>query len=140
MTVASVLVDSSVLLDVATSDPEWSDWSARQLWRARETTDVVINALVYAEVSAAFDRIETADMFFQNVDVRREDVPWGAAFAAGQMFKSSRKTGGARNAPLPDFFIAAHAMICGYALLSRDRGFLRQPYAALKLIHPDTHP
>jgi predicted nucleic acid-binding protein len=67
-------------------------------------------------------------------------VPWAAAYVAGQMFKAYRKSGGTRLAPLPDFFIAAHAALCGYQLLSRDAGFFRNYYPALKLIHPDTHP
>jgi predicted nucleic acid-binding protein len=137
---ATVLVDSSVLLDVATDNGQWSDWSGRQLWQARETNDIAINAMIYAEVSSAFSAIERVDQFLTDVDVRREDVPWAAAYVAGQMFKAYRKAGGARLAPLPDFFIAAHAALCGYQLLSRDTGFFRSYFPALKLIHPDTHP
>ena len=134
---ATILLDSSVLLDLATDDPVWGDWSARQVWAAREHSRLAINAMVYAEVSTAFDAIEKADAFFSDVDVSREDVPWSAAFAAGQMFRHHRKT---NEKPLPDYFIAAHALICGYQLLSRDRGYLRPPFKALALIHPDTHP
>lgn len=137
---ATILVDSSVLLDLATDNKQWGDWSGRQLWEARENSDIVINALIYAEVSAAFSGIERVDQFLTDVDVRREDVPWAAAYVAGQTFRSYRQSGGTRIAPLPDFFIAAHAALCGYALLSRDAGFFRNYYPALKLIHPDTHP
>jgi predicted nucleic acid-binding protein len=133
---ASILVDSSVLLDLATADPNWSDWSARQLWDMRETSDLVINSIVYAEVSAAFETIEKADTFLKDVDLRREDVPWAAAFAAGQMFRSSRKDAASRKQPLPDYFIAAHALLCGYKLLSRDAGYLRPFFSGLHVIHP----
>ena len=137
---ATVLVDSSVLLDIATDDAQWCDWSGRKLWQARESSDIVINAMVYAEVAGAFWEIESVDRFLGDVDVRREDVPWAAAYVAGQTYKTYRKAGGARLTPLPDFFIAAHAALCGYALLSRDGGYFRSYYPALKLIHPDTHP
>jgi predicted nucleic acid-binding protein len=134
---ASVLVDSSVLLDVATDDPKWSDWSAEKLWALRNSTDLVINAMVYAEVSAAFETVERADLFLKTVDVRREDVPWAAAFAAGQMFRSSRRAVGEKKMPLPDYFIAAHALLCGYQLLTRDDGYLRSVFSGLDIIHPD---
>jgi predicted nucleic acid-binding protein len=137
---ATVLVDSSVLLDLATDDPDWGEWSGRRVWDARETGEIVINAMVYAEVASAFDKIEVVDRFLAHVDVRREDVPWAAAFVAGQIYKSYRKEGGRRATPLPDFFVAAHASLCGYDLLSRDGGFFRTYFPKLNIIHPDTHP
>jgi predicted nucleic acid-binding protein len=132
----SVLVDSSVLLDLATNDPHWSDWSAQKLWELRDTSDIVINAIIYAEVTAAFEMIEVADAFLKNVDVRREDVPWAAAFAAGQMFRSGRRDLTEKKTPLPDYFIGAHALLCGYQLLSRDTGYLRPMFSGLNVIHP----
>lgn len=132
----SVLVDSSVLLDVATADPNWSDWSAQKLWFLRDSADIVINAIIYAEVTAAFETIETADAFLKEVDVRREDVPWAAAFAAGQMFRTNRRESKERKTPLPDYFIGAHALICGYQLLSRDAGYLRPMFSGINVIHP----
>jgi predicted nucleic acid-binding protein len=133
---ASVLVDSSVLLDLATSDPNWSDWSAQKLWSLRDRADIVINAIIYAEVTAAFEKIETADAFLNDVDVRREDVPWAAAFAAGQMFRTNRRRLKESKTPLPDYFIGAHALICGYRLLSRDAGYLRPVFSGIDVIHP----
>lgn len=133
---ASVLVDSSVLLDLATDDPNWSNWSAQKLWVLRDTSDIVINAIIYAEVTAAFDTIETADEFLKDVNVRREDLPWAAAFAAGQMFRLSHRNRGEHKTPLPDYFIGAHALLCGYQLLSRDKGYLRPIFSGLQVIHP----
>jgi predicted nucleic acid-binding protein len=132
----SVLVDSSVLLDLATNDPLWSDWSAQALWELRDTSDIVINAIIYAEVTAAFETIESADAFLKDVDVRREDVPWAAAYAAGQLFRAGRRDVRERKTPLPDCFIGAHALLCGYKLLSRDTGYLRPMFSGLSVIHP----
>ncbi|MFO1034358.1 MAG: type II toxin-antitoxin system VapC family toxin [Hyphomicrobiales bacterium] len=136
---ASILVDSSVLLDVATSDARWAGWSARNLWQARESADILINAIVYAEVSAAFERIEEVDAFLLDVGARREDVPWTAAYAAGRIHKSYLKAGGQRRTPLPDFFIAAHAALCGYQLLTRDADYFRNYFPRLSVIHPEGH-
>jgi predicted nucleic acid-binding protein len=132
----SVLVDSSVLLDLATNDPQWSDWSGQKLWELRNSSDIVINAIIYAEVTAAFETLETADAFLKDVDVRREDVPWAAAFAAGQLFRAGRRDSVERKRPLPDYFIGAHALLCDYQLLSRDAGYLRPVFSGLRVIHP----
>ncbi len=46
-----VLVDSNVVLDVAAGDPNWSDRSSAALLRAMDEAALVINPLIYAEVS-----------------------------------------------------------------------------------------
>ena len=49
-----VLVDTNVLLDLFTDDPQWRSWSERALADALMTDGVGINQIVYAEVSLAF--------------------------------------------------------------------------------------
>ena len=109
----STLVDSNVLLDIATDDPVWFGWSAAALQECHRTGELVVNAMIYGEVSGAFDRIEDVDALLPPASYRREEVPWAAAFLAGQAFRRYRRRGGSRLAPLPDFFIGAHAPICG---------------------------
>ncbi len=53
-----VLVDSNVLLDIITDDPTWGVWSTSTLSRTADESVLVINALVYAEVSVGFPSIE----------------------------------------------------------------------------------
>ena len=53
-----VLVDSNVILDVTTEDPRWYTWSSRQLEGLAERHTLVINSVIYAEVSVGFERIE----------------------------------------------------------------------------------
>ncbi len=53
-----IFVDSNVILDVVTRDPRWSAWSVDQLGRASPLEDLVINEVVYAEVSVGYDRFE----------------------------------------------------------------------------------
>lgn len=57
----TVLVDSSVLLDVLTADPRWSAWSSRMLVRLLDEGSLAINPIIYAEISVGFDRIEDLD-------------------------------------------------------------------------------
>lgn len=130
------LVDSNVLLDVFTDDPQWGDWSAAHLARAFDTGPVAINPLIFAELSVGFDRIEDLDVALPDA-IKREDLPWEAAFLAGRCFVQYRRGGGARRSPLPDFYIAAHAATRGRTLLTRDRPRYLHLLPALNVISPD---
>lgn len=129
------LVDSNVLLDIFTDDPHWSDWSAASLARAFDEGPVLINPIIYAELSIGFDRIERLDDSLPD-QIQREALPWDAAFLAGQCFLKYRRSGGARRSPLPDFYIAAHAAITGRALLTRDRPRHTELLPSLRVIAP----
>jgi predicted nucleic acid-binding protein len=131
-----VLVDSNVLLDVATVDPIWSDWSSAMLERVADEAIVVINALVFAEVSVGFSTIEALEEALPRDLFRREDLPYEAAFLAGKCFLEYRRGGGAKRSPLPDFYIGAHAAVAGYRLLTRDASRYRTYFPRLELIAP----
>jgi hypothetical protein len=132
----AVLVDSNVILDIALEDVEWLEWSAESLARCGESSLLVINPLIYSEVSAGFARIEDLDDALPEEYFRREPLPWEAAFLAGKAFLEYRHAGGARRSPLPDFYIGAHAAILGYSLLTRDARRYRTYFPTLKLICP----
>ena len=133
----AVLVDSNVLLDVATSDPTWGDWSAETLERTADSASLVINPLVYAEVSIGFDAIEDLERALPVDLYRREALPFEAGFLAGKCFLRYRRAGGQERSPLPDFYIGAHAAIAGYRLLTRDATRYRSYFPNLTLIAPD---
>lgn len=133
---AAVLVDSNVLLDVATNDPEWAEWSADALSRTADNAILVINPLVYAEVSIGFDAIEDLEAALPIDLYRREDLPYEAGYLAGKCFLRYRRAGGLKRSPLPDFYIGAHAAVAGYRLLTRDAGRYRTYFPNLKLIAP----
>ena len=133
---ATVLVDSNVLLDVLTEDPEWYDWSADALRREADQSVLVINPIIYAEVSIRFARIEELDEALPDDVFRRDALPWEAAFLAGKAFIGYRRRRGARRSPLPDFYIGAHAAIAGLALLTRDPARYRTYFSSLQLIAP----
>jgi predicted nucleic acid-binding protein len=131
-----VLVDSNVLLDVATVDPIWSGWSSAMLERVADDAILVINALVYAEVSVGFSTIEALEEALPRDIFRREDLPYEAAFLAGKCFLEYRPGSGAKRSPLPDFYIGAHAAVAGYRLLTRDASRYRTYFPRLELIAP----
>jgi predicted nucleic acid-binding protein len=134
--VADTLVDSSVLLDVLTEDAEWLDWSGAALARAADKGRLLINPLVYAEVSVGFDRIEELDAALDPAAFVRRPLPWEAGFLAGKVFLQYRRAGGARRSPLPDFYIAAHAALEGLILLTRDPQRVRTYFPRLRIVAP----
>lgn len=129
-------MDSNVLLDVVTDDPQWGDWSASELAAAARRGPLVINSIVYAEVSVGFTRIEDLDDALDPEHFRRDDLPWNAAFLAGKAFLAYRRRGGAKGAPLPDFYIGAHAAVTGLVLLTRDDTRYRTYFPTVRLIAP----
>jgi len=133
----AVLVDSNVLLDVATNDPAWGDWSAEALERTADESILVINPLVYAEVSIGFDAIEDLEAALPIDLYRREELPYEAGFLAGKCFLRYRRAGGQKRSPLPDFYIGAHAAVAGYRLLTRDAIRYRSYFPNLAMIAPE---
>ena len=132
----ATFVDSNVILDLFTENEEWFDWSASMLSQAAENGRVVINPIVYAEVSMGFDRIEEVDAALPAAYFAREPLPWEASFLAARAFLKYRRRGGARTSPLPDFFIGAHAAIAGYTLLTRDARRYRTYFPRLRIVAP----
>jgi predicted nucleic acid-binding protein len=133
----AVLVDSNVLLDLMTEDARWFAWSAEAVERAANTFRLVINAIVYAEVSVRYSRIEDLEAALPKAMIEREAIPYEAAFLAGKAFLTYRRRGGTKRAPLPDFFIGAHAAVADYSLLTRDAAGYRTYVPKLRLISPD---
>lgn len=132
----ATLIDSCVLLDVITDDARWADWSARHIATAVETGRVVINPLIYAEVSVGYETFEELDELLPASDFEREPLPFLAGFAAGKAFVRYRRGGGGKRSPLPDFYIGAHAVLAGYRLLTRDARRYRSYFPALAIIAP----
>lgn len=130
------LVDSNVLLDLFTEDDEWFDWSSAMVERCGDAGELVINPIIYAEVSPQFDSIEELDDALPADYFRRAELPWEAGFLAGRAFLKYRSAGGVRRSPLPDFYIGAHAAIEGLTLLTRDPGRYRKYFRALTILAP----
>ena len=132
----STLVDTNVLLDIVLEDDEWLEWSGAMVADAARHGRIVINPIIYAEVSGAYEDIETMDRALPADYYIREPLPWDAAFLAGRAYVAYRRRGGVRRSPLPDFYIGAHAAVAGHTLLTRDPGRYRAYFPKLRIIAP----
>jgi predicted nucleic acid-binding protein len=131
-----VLVDSNVILDVATVDPVWLSWSETMMRRVADEASLVINPLIYAEVAVRYRSLEDLETALPSDLFRRDPLPYDAAFLAGRAFRMYRRRGGTRTSPLPDFYIGAHAAVRRYRLLTRDAARYRTYFPTVELIAP----
>jgi hypothetical protein len=131
------LIDTNVLLDLVTDDPNWAGWSVAQLEAASLNGPLLINDVVYAELAVRYDRIEHLEEFVDEAGLVITPMPRAALFLAGKVFTQYRRSGGSRTGVLPDFFIGAHAAANELPLLTRDVGRYRTYFPSLKLISPD---
>lgn len=130
------LVDANVLLDLVTDDPHWAKWSIAQLEAALLRGPLLINDIIYEEISIRYSRIEEVDAFVEVAGLEIAAMPRAALFLAGKIFTRYRKSGGSRTGVLPDFFIGAHAAVAGLPLLTRDIGRYRTYFPSITLITP----
>ena len=131
-----VLVDSNVLLDIATGDLTWAPWSSQALAECTEFAVLLINPIIYSEVSIGYPTIEALDAALPIHLFERAALPWEAGFLAGKCFLAYRRRGGLRTAPLPDFYIGAHAAIDHLAILTRDAARYRTYFPKLEVLAP----
>jgi predicted nucleic acid-binding protein len=131
------LVDTNVLLDVVTEDAAWADWSQRQLEAAAVRGPLLINDVVYAELSVGFLRKEEVDEALAIARAETAAIPREALFLAGKAFQRYRTGGGMRTGVLPDFFVGAHAAVAGLPLLTRDMRRYRAYFPTVHLISPE---
>ncbi|PSH61423.1 DNA-binding protein [Phyllobacterium brassicacearum] len=131
-----ILVDTNVLLDLVTDDPNWADWSVAQLEAASLRGPLLINDVVYAELAVRYSRIEELEAFVGEAGLEFVPIPRAALFLAGKVYTQYRKSGGSRTGVLPDFFIGAQAAVSQLTLLTRDVGRYRTYFPSLTLITP----
>ncbi len=130
------LVDSCVLIDVLANDADWAEWSLEQLDLLGQQAPLVINPIILAEISPRFERAADLDAVLAQLPIKREALPWDAAFLAGQAFKIYRTAKGAKRSPMPDFYIGAHALVENMRLLTRDALRFRTYFPKLNIVSP----
>jgi len=132
-----LLVDTNVILDVIQNDPQWAAWSQAQLDATSLKFTLMINPVIYAELSIAYRRIEELESMLGSSRLRMEPIPREALFLAGRAFLKYRQQRGTRTGVLPNFFIGAHAAVAGIPLLTRDVRRYSNYFPSLELIAPD---
>jgi predicted nucleic acid-binding protein len=131
-----ILVDSNILLDIATNDPKWSEWSGSALSECAEHAALAINPIIYAEVSIGYTTIEALNSALPSSVYQRDPSPGEAGFLAGKCFLAYRRRGSSRNTPMPDFYIGAHTAIEQLALLTRDAARFQTYFPKLEILSP----
>jgi len=130
------LIDSNVLLDLASEDSDRYRWSSEAVRTAGNSSELAINPVIYAEASVRYSSPAEFDAAFPVQFFRREPLPYAAAFLAGKAHLAYRNHGGYRIAPLPDFFIGAHAAVAGHQILTRDPRRFRRYFPSVGLVAP----
>ncbi|MBO0885711.1 MAG: type II toxin-antitoxin system VapC family toxin [Mycobacterium sp.] len=136
MTVTHTLVDTNVLVDVIDADPVWMDWSRDALEVAGKSGHLMVNQVIYGELSVGFPSITALDEALGEADILKVEMPWSAAYLAGKAFLDYRRRGGKKTVPLPDFFIGAHAAVQKYRLLTRDAARYRTYFPTVDIVAP----
>jgi predicted nucleic acid-binding protein len=130
------LIDSHVLLALYDRRHSLVSWSAEAVDREADSFRLVINPIIYAEVSIRYSQIEDLEAALPQALFDREAIPY-EAFLAGKSFLAYWQRGGTKGSPLPDFFIGAHTAVAGYRLLTRDAVRYRSYFPRLPLIAPN---
>ena len=130
------LLDTNVLLDIATRDAQWAMWSLSAIEQAATEGPLFVNAVIYAELSVRYASLNAVDALIESVGAGFADVPKRAAFLAAKAFAQYRTAGGAKTGVLPDFLIGAHATTLDIPLLTRDARRYRTYFPNLRLIAP----
>ena len=132
------LVDSNVLLDLVTDGEAWADWSQAQLEYAAMRGPLVINDIIYAEVSTRYATPDAVDAALTDLNIEVSGLPRAALFLAGKAYLRYRAAGGVRTGVLSDFFIGAHAAVEDVPLLTRDTRRYRSYFPTITLIAPES--
>lgn len=130
----SVLVDTNVISAVIHQDPVWSGWSSAQF--VQHAGDLVVNPFIFAELCCRATSAAEVDRIIRTLGLGFEELSQEALYLAAQAFVTYRRHGGGKTAPLPDFFIGAHAQAGGHTLLTRDKGRYQTYFPTGTLICP----
>lgn len=131
-----LLVDTNVLVDVLENDPAWVEWSIQQLRAQAQIHALIINPIIYAELSLTFATAEALDATLDSLKLPVVEIPKSALFLAGKAFVRYRRGGGKKTNVLADFFIGAHAAVSGCPLLTRDPKRYGSYFPGVTLIAP----
>lgn len=129
-----VLVDSNVVIDITGRDPQWEEWSARQL--ENFSGRLAINPVIYAELCFQLPSADEADQLIAYLGLEYREFSRESLFLAAQAYRTYRQRGGTKTAPLPDFFIGAHAAALGIPIITRDVTRYETYFPTVTLISP----
>ena len=132
-----LLVDTNVLVDVLEDDPQWAEWSLAQLRAQSQIHELLINPVIYAELSLTFSKAEALDAAVDGMGLVLREINRPALFLAGKAFVRYRRKGGMKQNVLADFFIGAQAAVLGCPVLTRDARRYQTYFPSVSLIIPE---
>jgi predicted nucleic acid-binding protein len=132
-----IFVDTNIIIDLGEDGSQWQAWSLQRLAEAISRGPVVINAIVFAELSSGYKSTEALESYIAGLGLTIEPIPRPVLFRAGQVFAKYRRSGGPKLNVLPDFFVGAHAEHLEVPLLTRDTTRYRTYFPQLELIAPE---
>lgn len=133
---ASILIDTCIVTDLADTNSDWFEWSVTTLEKLDQYHTFIINPIIYAECSVGVEKIEEVEALLEHLGFAITPIPKEALFLAGKAFLQYKRQKSGRNKVLPDFIIGAHAAVSGYQLMTRDKGRFSFYFPHINLIMP----
>lgn len=129
-------IDSSVLWSLFKGEADAKAW-IELLVTARSESSLVVCEVAFAEAASLFTSLKVLETRLESLGVEFDPIQPPSAFMAGEIFRKYRSQGGPRIHLIPDFLIGAHAVNQADRLATRDRGYLRRYFPALRLVAPE---
>jgi predicted nucleic acid-binding protein len=129
------IVDTNVISDVATRDPVWFTWSIEQI--SDRQKQLIINPIIYSELCCHARSPDEIETLIGELALSYREIPRESLFLAAKAFLVYRRRGGTKSAPLPDFFIGAHAEVLQLPIITRDVSRYRSYFPSVRLIAPE---
>ena len=133
---AGILVDTNVWVDCIDGDSPWHDWATEQLQTCSERYPLHINIVIYSELLIPGPDIDALDAMLDVYETLRTSLPWAAAALTAAAYSLYRRRGGARQKPISDFFIGAHAAVSNLSVLTRDPRPYKSYFSRLEVVAP----
>lgn len=155
-----IAVDTNVLIDSLSDDPDFGDMSREALGRAFAEGRIVICEIVYSELAGQLSEEGELSRYLTSSSVELVPSTKAALELAGHAWTKYARTRRAgvvcpecgtsnrmtcsgcasvlrlRQHLLSDFIIGAHASVHADRLLTRDRGYYRRYFPGLTILDP----
>ena len=128
-----VLIDSNIIIDIVQRDATWYEWSRDALVNY---SAAIVNPIIYTELCYQQTSTAEVDELLSQLDIGYEEFSRDALYLTSQAYREYRQRGGNKSAPLPDFFIGAHAAVLGIPIVTRDVNRYRTYFPSIELICP----
>ncbi len=116
----TTLVDTNILIYLSDSESEFHRRAIEAFDKCKMEGPIVLTDMAYAEFTIGMEDKDSADAVIGAFDLDRRTMSDQALFEAGRIFLNYRNNGGVQKKPLPDHFIAAHAVVINASVLTHN--------------------